>query len=438
MAVAALDLGARARDPASVRFRVAHLLRVALALLIVAQLGRVPLLDGGKKEAPLLLNDLLVMATLFVGGVVALRNRRLVLDRTAQLALAFAAVGALSALAAIPRFGLTGFQFVFSVAYLVRWLVYFGVYVVVVNFVRRTDVEAVWGTLEGTILAFAGFGVFQSIFLPGFAQMVYPDSGVYVDWDLQGHRLVSTFLDPNFAGALIVVGLLVLLARMSCGVPVASWKLLLLFAALFMTVSRGAVLAFATASLLIVATRGISRRMVRFAAVFVLALIPALPRLIDFALSYNKFSVDTSAMTRVVSWVRAITILADHPVIGIGFNTYGFVQEKYGFKILGNASFGIDGGLLFIAVMTGVVGVSLYTGMIVSVVRRCRAVWRDAARTPADRGLCLGTAAATVALVVHSAFVNALLYPFLMEVLWVLWGLTFLVRSAPTGQAATR
>jgi O-antigen ligase len=224
------------------------------------------------------------------------------------------------------------------------------------------------------------------------------------------------------------VGLLVLLARMAYGEAVAQWKLLLLFAALCMTVSRGAILAFLVGVLLIAMVRGISRRVLRFGALLVVLVIPAIPTLVEFASGFNKFTVDKSALSRVISWTNALQVLADNPIIGVGFNTYGFVQLLYGFGKLQRSAFGLDGGLLFIAVMTGVVGVALYTGMLASVVARCRRVWRDASRTPADRGLCLGTAAATLAMVVHSVFLNTLLYPFLMEVLWVLWGLVFLVR----------
>jgi predicted Na+-dependent transporter len=46
------------------------------------------------------------------------------------------------------------------------------------------------------------------------------------------------------------------------------------------------------------------------------------------------------------------------------------------------------------------------------------------------RALATGIAAGTVALCVHSVFVNSLLTPFVMEPLFVLWGLSFsLARS---------
>jgi hypothetical protein len=414
--------------------RIASILKVAIALLVVANLGRIPVMATGGKDAPIFLNDLLVVVVVLAGGLACLRTHSLRIDSVGSAALAFAAVGGLSTILAIPRFELGAFEFVFSIAYLVRWLTYFGIYLVVINCLRRTDVAPVWGTLQAMVLVFAGFGILQSIFLPGFAQIVYPDSVVGVDWDYQGRRLVSSFLDPNFAGMLIAMILLVLLAQLSYGVHVPPWRLLLLFTALLLTVSRSAVLAFLTGMIVIWFVRGISRRVVRAGLLVGVLLIPFLPSILEYAVALNKLKVDASALGRVVSWMRGIELFADHWLLGIGFNTFGFVQQYYGFPIRAKDSFGMDGGLLFIAVMTGVVGVTLYTAMVVLVLRRCRALWRDANRVAEERGLALGVAAATAALLVHSVFLNSLMYPFLLGPLWILWALSFLVsqsRHAP-------
>jgi O-antigen ligase len=73
--------------------------------------------------------------------------------------------------------------------------------------------------------------------------------------------------------------------------------------------------------------------------------------------------------------------------------------------------------------MTGVVGLTLYLTMLVLVLGCCRRVWRGATMTREHRALATGVGAATVAVCVHSVFVNSLLTPFVMEPLWVLWAL---------------
>ncbi|HET8655707.1 MAG TPA: O-antigen ligase family protein [Longimicrobiaceae bacterium] len=429
--IRALDLGATAPLPyagGAARVRIASALRAFLALMLVGNLGRVPVWSTAARSTPILMNDVILLGLLLAGLVAALQHHSLRIDLTATLALAFAAVGAGSALLAVSRFGLGVTEFAVSIAYLLRWIAYFCIYPLVVNFVDAADVGAVWRTLNATVLAFAAFGVIQSLFLPGFAQMVQPDAG----WDVQGHRLVSTFLDPNFAGGLIAAILLVQLGRMAFGARVPLWQPLLLVSALLLTISRSSLLGFAVGACLILAVRGLARKVVRFGGIVALLILPFLPLLIAFAARFGRFSIEGSAALRFISWMHAIRVFSDHPVIGIGFNTYGFVQRAYGWTPTSRVDFTLDGGLLFIAVMTGLVGVALYSGMLGAVLLRCRRAWKDRHRPGEERGLALGVAAATIALVVHSIFLNSLLYPFLMEVLWILWGLIHLVsRSAP-------
>lgn len=404
------------------------LLQIALLLLVVANLGRIPLLDLGDRQAPLLINDLCVGAVLIAGVLTAMRAGTLRLDGVAMIALLFASIGGLSALSAVPRFGLDALQLTTSLAYLVRWSVYFGLYVVVVNFVRPHHIDAVWRMLERAMLVFAAFGVLQSIFLPNFAQTVYPEQAD--QWDMQGTRLVSTVLEPNVAAAMILTVLLVQVAQLSNNVKVAMWKPALLFVALAMTLSRSGGVAFMVGALVILFAHGLSKRLLRFAASMLVAALAALPKLVEVGTQYSRFSItDESAASRLIAWQRALAVFWEHPWFGIGFNTYGFVQELRGFERTGGSSYSVEGGLLFVAVMTGVAGLAVFMAMLWLVLRRCRAGWRDTRATPANRALCMGVAASTVAVCVHSVFVNSLLVPFVMEPLFVTWGLVYVARS---------
>lgn len=434
---AGLEAAGRTGHPLA--FRGTNLLRLSLAVLLTGQLGRIPIISGDVKEAPLLLNDALVMIVVAALLITVLRTRRLVLDETSRLSLLFAAIGGVSAVLAVPRFGLSVGELIFSLAYLARWLAYFAIYVAAINWLARTDIYRMWRTVEATVLVFAGFGILQSTFLPGFAQMVFPDSRVGVDWDYQGRRLVSTFLDPNFAGVMIAMVIAIQLALLAAGHRVELWKLVILGCALILTVSRSSVLSLLIGIALMTALWGISRRVLRLTTAVALLVVPLLPWAISYAASLNKFTVDASALARVISWLVALKLLADNPVIGVGFNTVGFVQNVYGNSAEGNASFGFDGGLLFIAVMTGFLGVSVYTLMIVRVVKRCGRLWRDGELGGFERGLALGVAAATVILVFHSLFVNSITYPFLMHVVWILWAMVaVLARSIGNPVSAPR
>jgi O-antigen ligase len=417
------------RPVLSFRVAPAVLLQWALVALMTANLGRIPLVSTGARDASFVLNDVCVVALVSIGIAIAVLRGSLWLDSVGLFALGFAAIGLASDLAAVPRFGLSPEALIVSMAYLVRWLTYFGVYVFVTNNVRPNEVMSVWRTLLRVMLIFTAFGIFQSLFLPGFAQLVYPSSREYIDWDPQGHRLVSTVLDPNLAASMIVLVLLIQLSQISTGVRVKWWQPSLLLVGLVMTLSRGAVIALVAGLIVITAARGLSVRLMRLFAVIVFLSAALIPRLIGFAQAYARFDVGSgsSAATRVGAWLLAFSMISQHPIIGVGFNTYGYVKEQSGLPLLGSSSYASDGGLLFATVMTGFVGLAFYLAMLRSVLGRCRRIWRDQTIDAERRGLAIGVAAGAVAVCVHSLFANSIFTTFVMEILWVTWGLTFVI-----------
>lgn len=400
--------------------------------MCAGNLARVPILSAGGRAVPLLLADVMAAGVAVVWIVAAVQRKSCKLDGVALAGLAFAIVGMLSAVAGVSRFGLSTQELVVALAQLARWVVYFLIYIVAINGTTDRDVVPLWRTLETSLLLFSGFGILQSAFLPNFAQLVYPESQANVDWDVQGHRLVSTILDPNFAGAFIAMGLLVQLALMSTGSRVPRWKPVLLLVALLLTASRGSILAFIVGLGLILFVRGRSKKLLSVLGLVAVGVAVALPKLVAYAKSFNKLSLDDpSALARFLSWARGWTVFRDHPIIGVGFNTWSAIQVRYGWdKQAAGAVFGIDGGLLFVAVLTGAVGLTLYVAMILLAMARARSIWRDTEQPQFHRGMAIGIAAATLALVVHSLFTNSLLLPFLMEPLWVLWALGFVMSNA--------
>src|ERR1017187_1975265 len=166
----------------------ARALRLALLLLVVGNLARIPIADSAGKQAPFLVNDFAVLAILVIAGVEAMRRRAFKLDWAGGLAVLFAIVGFVAAVLAVPRFALSGFELAFSLAYLFRWVASFGLYIAAINLLRREDVPGLISAFDAAVLLFAIFGIVQAAFLPGFAQLVYPESVLYADWDPQGTR----------------------------------------------------------------------------------------------------------------------------------------------------------------------------------------------------------------------------------------------------------
>jgi hypothetical protein len=408
----------------------------AQLLMVVANLGRIPVLSTDERDFPIAFNEI-CLGVMVVSAALTIRSWKSVFaDRVTVTALVFAAIGAGSAIWSINRFDLSALELFVSLAFLARWLMYFALYIALINVVRERSVDTIWGAVETMLVIFALFGIVQAAFLPNFTQMIYPDNRSF-NWDEQRHRLVSTVLEPNIAGTMLMMGVLVQAARITVGAPVKWWRILIVFVGLTLTISRSAAVGLFFGMICILMTQGLSRRLVKILLAAGCLVALASPFLIRFLMAYDKFSIGegSSAAIRFTIWLQAIRIIADYPIFGIGFNTYRYALESYGIRIVGASSYGAEGGLLFVTALTGFVGLAVYCAMLWQIVARCRSIWQDLTVPANQRGLAIGTTAATVGVVFASTFVNALLTTFVMEMLWVLWALTFVIARA---QAARR
>lgn len=400
-------------------------------LLVAGALGnliRIPLATAGEKSAPLLPLDLALGAVLLIAAVEVWRRRRVLLDWPALWGFAFVGVAMLGVLSAPTRVGISGGQVVFAAAYLVRWSAYFAILPALSALLPRREGEWVVSVLRTVILTFAAFGILQALLLPGFAQVVYPESTLYADWDPQGHRLVSTFLDPNYAGIYLALGVFLWLGRALAGDSVSLWEGAVLLLALLLTLSRGSLLGVVAGSFAMMTARGLSRRTIGVVAFGAVILLVVVPLLLPLAGEYGKLSLDRSALQRLVAWQRALTLLFDYPWLGIGFNTSGFVQLRYGWVGRGNSSFGLDGGLLFVAALTGVVGLACFIGLLTTIIRSARRTWSQPMASPQHTAVAYAVVGSVVGVTVQATFANTLLLPLVMAPCWVLWSLPRVLR----------
>ena len=406
---------------------VAALGAIGLAL---GNVGRIPALVLGGRNSPLVAADavvVLVWILLFVA--IGSGRARIVVDDVMAAAFAFVTAAAVSTVFAFSRYNLGVVEGAGVVAFLLRWFAYFGWYPFVAWCLTPDESRDAWRFIERALLVFAVFGIFQSAFLPGFAQMVHDGGGELPTWDIQGRRLVSSILDPNFAGILVVIALVFRLSRVAEGIRENAAAMATLAAAVLLTVSRSAILALVVALVVLAVARGLRAPLFRVIVLGVVLVLPFLSLLLSFAASFNKLGYDASAAQRLVPWIRAGRLLIEHPWFGVGFNAIKQAQESHGWRSVGGADVSLDGGLLFVAAMTGVIGLWLYVRMLLCVVRGARGVWKDGAVDPASRAHATATVAATAAVVVHSFFVNSLLLPFVMQILWVMWARLAQVRA---------
>lgn len=421
------------------RLGTQSLVAAAMLALLAGNLGRLPFIEiGGRVGALTLLDFVLVPLWLLLAIKIPAGARRWRLDGVSLGALAFVAVATLSTLAAGPKWGLGAGQWAGSAAFLVRWVLYAGFFVLVVSDPDAPQVSRdSWRRVERVVLAMALFGFVQVVLLPGFGTMVYELTGVPAD--PQGRRLVSTLLDPQQVGGLLAIVLLVHVAIYAEGLPRPTWPMAVLAAALALTVSRSAVLGTLAGVGVIVLVRGLTPALRRLGFVGAVLALPLLPPLLAFAIQFNKLQVDGSALQRLIPWLRSVQMLRDNPVLGVGFNAAGAAQRAYGWVPIGGSDVSMDGGLLFVAVMTGTLGLAAFVAMLLALVAAARRTWRSPTQDAESRGFAVGAVAATVAIVVQSVFTNTLLIPWLTVPLWLAWARVVAQAPARAGlRAGTR
>ncbi len=323
------------------------------------------------------------------------------------------------------HFDLDRGQTLISGLYLFRWVQYALLYFIVYELAsERSQAHRIVHWLFAGGLTFCAFGFFQSIFLPDFALWLYPDARPYIDYDPQGHRLVSTILDPNIAAGYILIFAVIALSFYVQGLRRWLPVFIVLTTALLLTLSRGGLLGFLVGATVLLWNRGSARKRVVWALLLLVTLSLAVyPMIKPEIAEASRFSIeDSGALGRIDNWLLLINIIKDNPLTGIGFDTLGFVGPNYGIVREGGLAFGLEGDLLMILAMTGIIGFVLYGRMLwrmLTGLRNLAACSNDLW----DKAFGLGVQAALWAIVVSSCFTNLLLYPEVMAVLWILWSL---------------
>jgi O-antigen ligase len=360
-------------------------------------------------ESSLYLHDV-VLGVLVIFSVIRIALKRSVVlpKRTAPI-VAFAGAAALSLIAAAHNFSPA--EVTTGSLYLVRWAAYAAIYAVVVQAFVPSAVW-VWG------LFWAGAGVAAA----GFAQYaLYPDlrNLLYLGWDPHYYRLVSVLFDPNFAG--IVLVLAVLLSLHLWRMTKQPW---LLFAAMgeavavILTYSRSSYLALVIGAVMYISSIKRRARAALWTVLILLLIFVYIPKPGGDTLRLDRMASTTS---RIENWAYSTDLFLRSPVTGLGFNTLRYVglrdevwEESAGAE--SRAGAGIDNSILFVAASTGVIGFAAYAWLLICLFR----VVSLKSRT--REGAANVFHAMLVAALVDSMFVNSLFYPWVMVWVWVMAG----------------
>jgi O-antigen ligase len=319
----------------------------------------------------------------------------------------------------LNSFFLTCQESLISSLYLGRWLIYAGAYFFVFDFSRR--VEGRFLTLDNFTKILVCLGIIVAIF--GLIQyLVWPDlrSLETAQWDPHYFRVVSTFLDPGFTG-LILVFSLILIVGLFLNTPSKNKnqkKILVLagvviYLALALTYSRSSYLAYLIAAAVFSWFRK-STKLFLTALIILIITIVLLPRPGGEGVRLERWA---SIEARIRSWRNASVIFLDHPIFGVGFNSYRYAQRDYGF--LGedwqenHAGSGADSSLLFVLATTGIIGLAAYFWLWLKL---AKISYSEARRKP----MALAVFSTLAAVWVHSFFLNSLFYIWIMAWLWML------------------
>jgi len=380
------------------------LLFLYLILFPFGQLVRLPLKLGNFPEVNFYLTDIVVGLLGLIGGIRAIRGvREKKLPVLAKPIIIFLGVTALSLLVNIPFFEKKGI--LIAGLYWLRLAAYFGVYFFI-NLSNWSD----WSNLNDLLLVCGGavavFGLIQYFFWPDLTTLNY------LGWDPHYYRLAGTFLDPNFTGIILVLTIILLIENLK-----KHYIYYLLFAicylSLALTYSRASWLAFlgGVGSWFWLKWGKKGGRVIIFIIfiIFITAII--LPR--GPGGEGVKLERTASMESRVRSWQQALIIVKDHPLLGVGFNTYRYTQKKYGF--LGedwqtsHSGGGVDNSFLFVLATSGILGFLGLLGLLGKILalsfRKSPLIF-----------------ASLVAILVHCLFNNTLFYPWVMGWLVIILG----------------
>ncbi len=328
--------------------------------------------------------------------------------------LLFSAVALFSLIINITKF--SSEQVFISSLYLIRFVLYAGVYFVFADIGKdfKNKIPK-YMLITGVIVIALGF--LQYIFYSSLKNLYY------LGWDDHMFRLFSSFLDPNFAGAFLVL-FIVFIFIMRERLFRQKWKwvsyvlLLLNFIAIILTYSRGALLML----LVCVVIYSTLTKNWKITGALIGAFI-----LIFFILS-PKFYVENTNLLRFASTEarietskRAIHIFKENPM-GVGFNSYRYARLRYeqgDWTHFGpsHAGAGVDNSFILVLVTTGILGLFAYIFMLYKIFKMgFLGIKKDK--------IALVLVVSLGGLIVNSMFINSLFYSFLMVWIWILAGLT--------------
>lgn len=305
-------------------------------------------------------------------------------------------------------------QLLVSSMYLIRWILYSSLYFVFADIGKKLNKKIT------KYMVFSGF----VILLIGLAQFVlYPSLRdlYYLGWDEHLYRLFSVFLDPNFAGVILVLYFIFVFIKRNelfTNKALSYIILILTFLGIVLTYSRGALLMFIVSAVTYAVINKNWKIIGLTIALFIGLFIVLSPR---FYLENTNLLRTVSTKERLETAGSAIRVWQKNP-LGVGFDTYRYARQKYGEKDLSlfgpsHSGAGVDNSFIFVLVTAGIEGLLAYLFLL----------WRmfglGFAKIKTNKwGMILVLSSA--GLIINSLTINSIFYSFIMVWIWIIAGLT--------------
>lgn len=311
-------------------------------------------------------------------------------------------------------------SFLASFGYLVRLAAYLSL-IFAVKQLSENFAESLTEKLLFSGILFIFFGYIQYFFVRSLFDFYY------LGWDEHRGRLFSTFLDPNFAGAFIVLICLLLFGnilinhkkKINFTRAIYLFVFILSIISLFLTHSRSAAITFFVGGLTFLLLNKMYKQIIFLSGVLIFGLIVFSNTKIE---ALNPFRI-ASSEARIHSAQEAISIFSKNPILGVGLNSYRYAKERYGPKNtnpveIRNSDAGTDNSYIFVLATTGIIGFIVFIDFWVNIFRRIYIKTKFA--TISSRIVI----ASIVALGINTLFNNSLFYAPIMAWIFILIGAT--------------
>jgi O-antigen ligase len=300
--------------------------------------------------------------------------------------------------------------------YLVRFIFYVSLYFVFADIGKTYSKEIPkYMFLTGFIFIMLGF--IQFFILPTLKDLYY------LGWDIHQFRIFSSFFDPNFAGAFLVL-ILVFTFILKDKIFPKKFNILyyiflaLNFLAIVLTYSRGA---FLMLIVCVITYSAIIKNWKLTLGIFFLFVLVFLILSPKFSLESTNLLRFASVEKRIESSKTAYGVWQKNPM-GVGFDTYRYARQKYGEKDdqaygPSHAGAGVDNSFMSVLVTTGFIGLGAYIYLIYK-------MFKLGIKNARNNKFALVLVVSLAGIIVNALTINSLFYSFLMLWIFILAGFT--------------